>query len=254
MLKALRRWLSRSSRLAQPAALVDWARRHGHSVNRVRHEAGYVVEGRLGSQAWRLEWGAPQRDYVPGQELRLIAEIDLPRDLMVLVLNRSLKETLEAKVYEQFIDDVQTRSDTEAPAEVRWLVLYPPLTGTEMGRLRERYAAVASIKPWLQQWLDSPLNDALSAAQAVVSAEVPVAMTIHRGRLTLRTAMPHLDNEGLSTWFSVFEHALREARRLGHEWREAAGTGMTTLPGAWGRPAGGDSGLSRPSDEIKPKA
>ncbi len=246
MLKSLRRLLSRGSQAADAAVFQAWAERHGHGFQRVRHESGCVIQGRQGAQDWRLEWGASQRDYMGPLELRLIGELGLPKELMALVLNRSLMETMERAVYEQFVDDVQTRIDTETPAEMRWLVLYPKLTAGELGRLRERFGAVCSVKPWLQQWLDSPLNDALVAAQQGTAADSAMALMIHRGRLTLRCAMPVADGELLAVWFSVFEHALREAKRLGIEWRDAAQGGATTQPSAW------SNSLLRPDDEAPP--
>jgi len=165
--------------------------------------------------------------------LRLMAELDLPKELMCMVLNRSLMAAMEKTVYEQFVDDVQTRIDTDTPSEMRWLVMYSKVGPQDLGRLRERYAAVCSVAPWLVQWLASPLNDALAATAEVIAPDQPVALTIGRGRLTLRTSLQQPDDGGLAIWFSVFEHAVREARRLGSEWRDAAGGGLTTQPSAW---------------------
>jgi len=232
MLKSLRRLFSRGPKLAEARAYQQWAESHGHQFMRVRHGSGCVIQGRQGAQDWRIEWGSSQRDYIASLELRLIAEIGLPRDLMVLVLNQVLMEAMERAVYEQFVDDVQTRIDTETPAEMRWLVLHPKLAAAELGRLRGRFGAVGSVKPWVTQWLNSPLGDVLAASLPMTPEDVPVVLTISRGRLTLRTAMPTADAAGLVLWFSVFEHALREAKRLGAEWRDAA-CGVTTQPSAW---------------------
>lgn len=233
MLKSLRRLLSRGSPAPESSALQQWAQDRGHAFRRARGAAGCVIEGRQGTQEWRIEWGASQRDYIPGFELRLIAELELPRELMAMVLNRRLLELMEATVYERFVDDVQTRIDTDTPAEMRWLVMYPKAGPQDLGRLRERYGAVCSIQPWLLQWLASPLNDALAATLEVVPPDAPVVLTIGRGRLTLRTTMASPDAAALAMWYSVFEHALREARRLGTEWRSAAAGGLSTQPSSW---------------------
>lgn len=200
-----------------------------------------MIDGLQGTQAWRIEWGATQRDYIDGIELRLIAELDLPPELLAMVLNRRLMEVMEKTVYERFVDDVQTRIDTDTPPEMRWLVMYTKVGGQDLGRLRERYGAVCSVAPWLLQWLASPLNDALAATIEMVPEATPVVLTISRGRLTLRTSMPQPDAARLAVWFSVFEHAMREAKRLGTEWRDAAGAGLTTQPSAWSQ-----SVLTRP--------
>ena len=233
MLKTLRQLLSGAASPADPAVLRHWAEQHGHGWRRARGADGCVIDGKLGAQDWRIEWGESQRDYIPGYELRLMAELDLPKELLAMVLNRCLMEVMEKTVYERFVDDVQTRIETDTPAEMRWLVLYPKIGAQELGRLRERYGAVSSIEPWMLQWLLSPLNDALAATLELATAEEPVALTIGRGRLTLRTGMALPDAKRIALWFSVFEHALREAKRLGAEWRDVAGGGLTTQPSTW---------------------
>jgi hypothetical protein len=247
MLKSLRRLLSRGAAPPEALALQQWALERGHAWRRVRGAEGCVIDGRQGAQAWRIEWGASQRDYIPGFELRLIAELELPAELMVMVLNRQLMEEMEKTVYERYVDDVQTRIDTDTPPEMRWLVMYSKVAAQDLGRLRERYGAVCNIAPWLIQWLTSPLNDALAATLDLVPDDVPVVLTIGRGRLTLRTAMPQADATRLAVWFSVFEHAIREAKRLGTEWRDAAGVGLTTQPSAWAK-----SELTRPGELSRP--
>lgn len=233
MLNALRRLLARGSASPEPTVLQQWAQEHGHAFRRVRGAAGCAIDGKSGSQPWRLEWGASQRDYIPGFELRFIAELNLPQQLMAMVLNRSLMEAMEKAVYERFVDDVQTRIDTDTPPEMRWLVMHGKATLQDLGPLRERYGAVCSILPWLQQWLGGPLNDALATTLDAIGDDVPVVLTIGRGRLTLRVPMAVPDARHLALWFAVFDRALVEAQRLGSEWRDAAGGGLTTQPSTW---------------------
>ena len=233
MLNSLRRMFSRGPAAGDPSVLQAWAQQRGCEFRRVRDGEGCVIDGRQGTQAWRIEWGPSQRDYIDGFELRLLAELDLPKSLQAMVLNRQLMDATEKAVYEQFVDDVKTRMDTEVPPEMRWLVTYARLGAQDLGRLSGRYGAVCSLLPWLQQWLASPLNDALAATLDRVPLEQPVVIAISRGRLVLRTAMRKPDLDALVLWHSVFEHALREARRLGTDWREAAVAGQNTLPSAW---------------------
>ena len=233
MLKTLRRLLSGAPGQADPAGLLRWAEERGFGWRHARHAEGCVIDGKFGQQSWRIEWGASQRDYISGMELRLISELDLPKELMAMVLNRQLMEAMEKAVYERYVDDVQTRIETDTPAEMRWLVMFPKSAVFDLGRLKDRYGAVCSIEPWMAQWLQSSLNDALAATLDLAAPDVPVVLTIGRGRLTLRTAMPQPDARTLAQWFSVFEHALREARRLGTEWRDVSGAGLTTQPSAW---------------------
>lgn len=233
MLHTLRHLFGRSHRFSDTAAFRDWADSRGFVLRRVRDGEGCVLEGRLAGQACRVEWGPSQRSYIPGWELRVVAEVDLPRDLVLLVLNRTLLEDMEKLVYEQFVGDVQTRIDTSVPAEMRWLVMCRRATPAEMGRLRERYGAATNLSAWLLRWLATPLNDALAATIDSVPASQPVVLTIKSGRLLLRTAMDHPDAAALVQWASVFEHALHEGVRLGNAWRESIGGGPQTQPCAW---------------------
>lgn len=233
MLEALRRLLSKAPTPPDLAPLRSWAQAHGHDLRRVHAAEGCVIEGFDGAQAWRIEWGASQRSYIAGHELRMICELGLPRDLLVLVLNRELMESLEKSAFEQYVQSVQTRIDTDTPFEVRWLVMFPKLSGAELGRLHERYAAVGSARPWLLQWLGGALGDALAATLDDADAQEPVVLTVGRGRLTLRTAMPEPDAAALERWFALFQPALREARRIGHDGVDAADAATATQGSAW---------------------
>ena len=89
-----------------------WARREGLPFRRVREGEGFVIEGRLDDQPWRLEWGPPQRSYIAGRELRMRMELDLPGDLQMLLLAKPLMDQLERQTYESFTEGLQTQIDT----------------------------------------------------------------------------------------------------------------------------------------------
>ncbi|EHR71550.1 hypothetical protein BurJ1DRAFT_2723 [Burkholderiales bacterium JOSHI_001] len=237
MLITLRRWLSRGPGSGDASSIIaNWAHARHFTHRRMREPVGAVVECALGRQAWRLEWGPSQRDYIPGHELRLVAELDVPRDLFALVLNRSLMEVLEKSVFDEFVQGVQTRIDTETPQEVRWLVMLPRLSGAELRELRERYMALGSAKPWLQTWLAGPLGAALINLATLCSPQRPVVWTLGKGRLTLRTTADHLDAAALDQWHAAFETAMREALRASAELRDSrGGSGQSTMPAAWPR-------------------
>ncbi len=234
MLESLRRLWKKGSSQAELAPIKAWADSRGYECRFVHHGEGCMVEPAGAHPNWRIEWGASQRSYIEGRELRIIGEVGTPKDLMALVLSRPLMESMEKQVFEQYVEDVQTRIDTATPAEMRWLVMYSKLSGSELGRLRERYAAVGSVKAWVQQWLSGPLNDALAATVDVANGQDPMVMALQRGRLTLRTPMATADTTAIVMWLSVFEHALREGRRLNREWQESADAGhSSTQPAAW---------------------
>jgi hypothetical protein len=234
MLESLRQlWKKRPDRIdIEP--MRTWAEVHGHDCKAVHEAEGCTVEPKQAGAGWRIEWGLPQRDYIVGRELRIIGDAGTPRELVAMVLTRELKDAMERTVFDQYVEDVQTRMDTETPPEMRWLVMYTKVPGTEMGRLRERYAAVGNIKVWMTQWLAGALNDAFAATLDFVEETECMVLTVARGRLTLRTPMPAVDEQRLAMWLSVFEHAQREAKRLGDEWRESE-PGHSTQPAAWAR-------------------
>ena len=199
--------------------IVPWAQQRQYGFRIVQDE-GFVVDGRLGATPWRLEWGPSQRPYISGQELRIRAELGLSAELQLVVMNRELQETLEREVFEQYVEGVQTRIDNQTPPEMRWLVMFPKLDERHMPELAGRYAALASLKPWLQQWLQGPLTQALAAVRA--EASVPMVLMIGRGRLMLRTALAEPELPVVQQWLRLFESAMREARRVAEELSDAS--------------------------------
>lgn len=235
MLESIRQLLKKRAKAIDVRPMKVWADRRGFDLRTVHDDEGCLVEPLVADPPWRIEWGAPHRAYIAVRELRIIGEAGTPRELSAMVLSRELKDEMEKQVFEQYVEDVQTRLDTETPAEMRWLVLYSQLGSGELGRLAERYAAVGSIKDWTAQWLAGALNDALAATIGAAPASEAVVLMLTRGRLTLRTSMPKVDEQRLTMWLSVFEHALREAKRMAREWEENADPVQSTHPAAWSR-------------------
>ena len=208
--------------------ISPWAESRQYAFRGVPNE-GFVIDGRLGATPWRLEWGPSQRPYIHGQELRIRSELGLGSDLQLVVMNRVLQEQMEKDVFEQYVEGVQTRIDNQTPPEMRWLVMFPKLPGSEMPELRERYIALSSGKSWLGQWLHGPLSQSLAALK--VDAATPMVLMIGRGRLMLRTALPDADVLPLQTWLRLFETAMREARRVANESSDSISP--STQPSMW---------------------
>lgn len=250
MLEGLKRWFSSSAKPAAapaqspgvPAGLAAWAERHQYTVRGVREAGGFVVEGRVGALPWRLEWGASQRNYIVGTELRIRAELGLPGELQSVVLTRPLAEAMEKAVFDQYVEGVQTRIDSETPPEMRWLVIFPKLSGSDLGALRERWVALCSVKTFCAPWLEGPLAAALQALPS--DAARPVVLMIGRGRLALRTALPEPDGRDLDGWLRLFEVAVREARRAAQATFDSASP--STQPSLW-------TASALPDDAQRPK-
>jgi hypothetical protein len=220
MLEGLKRWMSGSATgTAGWEAVARWAESQRASFRGQQGE-GFVVDGRAGAVPWRLEWGASQRPYFAGGELRLRAEPGVDGELQLLLITRALQDRLEKAIFEQYVEDVQTRIDNQTPPEMRWLVMLPKLAGSEIPALREHYTALGNVKPWLQAWLRGGLAQALAhrAQAAPADAEAaPLVVMLGRGRLTLRCALDEPTVPALQQGLALFETALREARRAQNE-------------------------------------
>jgi hypothetical protein len=190
-----------------------WASEQGHVFKRARDGGGFVIEAR----DWRLEWGPSQRDYLPGAELRLRAELGGAPNLQMLVVSRLLMEALERQVFEEFIEGTQTRIDTATPEEMRWLVLFPKLATAGSKALREHYGAVANVPEALAQWLEGDLAQALLDARGWLADDDRLVLVVQRGRLTLRTAMARPQPARFAPLAALFEAALRQARPVARQ-------------------------------------
>jgi hypothetical protein len=235
MLAIIKRWWAAAAPKPGLHGAEQWAREHGAQWRRVRDDEGFVIDGAYRSVPWRAEWGPSHRPYINGSELRFIAELGLHRDLQAMVLNRSLMEASEAKVYDEYVQGVQTRIDTQTPTEIRWLVMYSKLSAGELRGLAPRFGGVASVKPWLMGWLDSALTDALLDAARNLSEADAFVLSVARGRLSMRLAMPEPRPDHLNAWLKLFETAIDEARRVTGEWRDSALSGTSTRPSVWPR-------------------
>lgn len=212
MWKFLQPWWGRR-RLPGRAALHAWCDRQGWSLRGIRGEPGFVIETRPGEAAGRVEWGAAHRHYLGPLELRLRGDVPMPAEMYALVMPRALMDTVESELFSRAVGGVHTRIDDATPEEVRWLAMSPRLSGALMGELRTGYAAVGSHLPWLAHWLQGPLGEALAARAAPPDGPPPppFALVAHRGRLSLRVAMPEPDVAGVRAAMDLFELALAQA-------------------------------------------
>ncbi len=217
MHKLFSRWFGGSRGEDPWAAVQAWADGAHHRFARSRDGSGFVIEPVQAVVAWRLEWGAPQRHYFSGPELRLRAEVGPPADLQLLVMSRTLMTLLEQQVFEEVTESNQTRMDDDTPEEMRWLVLYPKLPRTEIGKLRERFGALSNLPRAALLWLDGPLSKQLDASSSWLDEEQALVLVVQRGRLTLRCALPQPDLPSLQGALGLFGVALAAARRVGAE-------------------------------------
>lgn len=205
MLSSLRRLWARQTPAAAHEAPRRWARASGGVFKHAREADGFVVEWKVGDLPARLEWGPSTRPYIGTSEVRLRGELRVPDDLQILLMARGLMQVLESEVFAQATGAVQTHLDGNTPEEMRWLVLLPGLAlprGLEL-----RIGAVGNAPVWLDTWVGGDFADAL----AQQPADVPFVLMVHRGRLTLRSAMALPQVEEMTRLRTLFDAAMRRA-------------------------------------------
>jgi hypothetical protein len=236
MLESFKRLFASRPAEVQPwADVAEWANRRSLNFRRVREGEGFVIEGRLDDQPWRMEWGPPQRAYIAGRELRIRMEMKLPGELQMLLLSKPLMEQLERQTYDSFTEGLQTQIDTGTPEEMRWLVMFPKANLNMFRVLRSHFGAVAAASGTVVSWLEGPLGLHLERALGTLLANDPpfVLMTL-RGRAYLRLQLLDPDPASLDSVLGIFEAAVGQARRiatpLGDGAQEWPSTGGST---AW---------------------
>src|SRR5262249_1481300 len=79
----------------------------------------------------------------------------------------------------------------------------------ELGPLGVRFGAVASVKPWLLQWLDGPLTEALLDKARNLSEHDAFVLSGTRGRVSMRLPVKAPSGERLAPWLRVFRAPAR---------------------------------------------
>jgi hypothetical protein len=188
---------------AGPGSKVsEWAQMQGLSfVQRDDGRAGYHVEGKIGGKPWRLEQGAPSRDFIKGIELRARGELALRDDVVVMVLSRQLKNDLEKRAFESYTDALQTVADPYLPEEMRWLSIYEEVGWEGLGRpFLNNYAILADNRDDAITWITPELVQSLMAWPDL-DPTIPKVLMLRRGKVYLR--MQYTDGD-----MPMLEHAM----------------------------------------------
>jgi len=161
-------------------------------------------------------------------------ELDLPSDMQMLVLSRSLMELLEKQTYERFTQGLQTQIDTSTPEEMRWLVMFPKVELGSLKVLRAHFGLVASSPEEGLAWVTGPLAHQLEeAGTGLLRDGVPFVLMTLRGRAYLRMRMEDPAPTALGEALAIFETAVTQAMRAvgGHTKSGAAWPSSSTT--AW---------------------
>ena len=166
--------------------VADWARAEGFDFSPLSR--GFALEGPLAGKPCRVEVGKPSRKYVVGEELRGRAELGIDPEVMLLLMNRPLKDQLVRQAYAQFTDSLQTSVDGTLPEEVRLLAMFEELGWDSIPRaFWSRYSVVADGRAHASAWLDvETAQQLLDWPTPAPSAELPFMLMLLRGKAYLR--------------------------------------------------------------------
>lgn len=179
---------ARRAEPAIPAPVSEWAASQGFSLSIMGGGESMAVEGKVSGKPWRMELGKATRGYIRGEELRARAELGLPEDLAVMVMNRPLKDALEKKAYSMITDTLQTTADPNLPEEMRWLAMYDEVGWDSLpGAFWNRYSVIADQRDHALAWVDPGLAQLMMDwPDPSPSPEVPFMMLVLRGKAYLR--------------------------------------------------------------------
>ncbi len=172
----------------QSTLVSEWSDQQGYTFSGQSKNKSLAIDGKLKGKPWRLEVGAPQRNFICGEELRARAELGLDEDISVLVMSRALKNSLEKKAYDIYTDDLQTTIDPNLPEEMRWLAVYQEVGWDGLpGAFWDRYSVLSDDLDKARAWVTPQLAVLmLEWPLPEPHPEVPVILMLLRGKAYLR--------------------------------------------------------------------
>lgn len=205
--------LSQAETAAGADAVARWAVEQGFACSLPAGGEGFCLSGSAHGKPWKIERSVASRDFMQGDELRARAELSVLGGAAVIVMNRSLKEVLEKRVYKIYTDPVQTMAEPSLSEEMRWLALYPEFVWKTLpDAFWRRYAVLATNDG------DAGLLISEKLAQLLMllgsnepNAEVPFMLMLLRGRIYLRMQYTPADLETLQKASTIFAGACESA-------------------------------------------
>ena len=195
------------------APVSEWAAAQGFAVS--MHGAGQTLkmQGKVGGKPWLMEVGAPSRNYIRGEEVRARAELGLNEDLAVMIINRPLKEALEAKAYGMITNELQTTADPNLPEEMRWLAMYDEVGWDSLPMpFWQRYSVLTDVRENALAWVDPQFAELLlDWPEPAPSREVPFMLLLLRGKAYMRMEYSPADMPTFRHAAAIFQCACESA-------------------------------------------
>ncbi len=202
---------------ARTAPLAEWAQARGMSFNQ-KVGGAYSLAGRWQGCPVRLQCLEASRPFMQGMELMARADLGIKHAGNVVVMNRQLKEVLEAQsraLYSRYTDDLQTMAGV-VPEEVRWLTMYRDAgwAGPDR-RFWARYAVLTDAPEIARRWIDSETEQRLMGWPEPVSSDTPVMLMLQRGKTYMRMQIDRSSDTSIALHaFDVFDCVSRRALEL----------------------------------------
>jgi hypothetical protein len=195
------------------STVSQWAATHGFAVQVQGSGNTVKMQGKVHGKPWLMEVGKPTRNYIMGDELRARAEIGVNEDVAILVINRPLKEALEAKAYSMITDDLQTTADPNLPEEMRWLAMYDEVGWDSLPmEFWKRYAILTDRRDNALAWIDPQLAEMMvDWPEPAPTREVPFMLLILRGKAYLRMEYTPASAQTLEHAAQIFTSACESA-------------------------------------------
>ena len=171
-----------------PGQLAQWAGAQRWAFAFDGEPDRFVLQGQEVEHPWRLESGAPSRDYMQGTELRVRAELALNPDAHVMVISRALKEELEGRVYGAITNSLQTTVDQSLPQEMRWLSIYEEMRWPQLPASFVRaFAVVGEDLDTARHWVNAALvSQLMRDQQQAPPGQAPLVLMVSDASVSLR--------------------------------------------------------------------
>lgn len=192
--------------------LEQWAHNAGRNFALKADGTGFALEGEVDGYEWRMERGAPSRDYINHTELRGRIDLGLNPDTQLMIMSRSLKRALDNNVYSQFTNTLQTIAHSRMPEEMLWLTMYPEVGWKSLGEMFiEFFSILAESEQHARAWIDEDFVSKMTNRKSL-NQHQPFVLMIMRGKLYMRCEFD--DNpDTLEGLVDVFECAAHSANR-----------------------------------------
>lgn len=194
-------------------AVSRWAVEQGFAYSVPAGGEGFCISGNAEGKPWKIERSVASRDFMQGDELRARAQLNVLGGAAVIVMNRSLKEVLEKRVYKIYTDPVQTMAEPSLSEEMRWLALYPEFVWKALpDAFWRRYAVLATNGGEAAVLIGEKLSHLLMLLGASdPNVEVPFMLMLLRGSVYLRMQYTPADLETLQRVSAIFAGACESA-------------------------------------------